>query len=383
MAIGAKMRRADAIRILLLAASCALPVAASDWVEDGAVNNFKQAAPRTQTHIPPPRQPSSADDGAVSVTDPGAPGTVPEQHSRHTLEGNVSGSGFNSAYAGSFYAQPQTARAAPPVSRIVQPKVYQAWLHETHPDLGVHGKNEVVNIKGQWDDSSHALHNFGVLCNKMPASKMSPESLAGTKIIVVDCAGDLKTDELKMINLFVRNGGYLLTTDWALEGCLTRAIPGYISWNSGYSPKELVDANVVGPSEYDLLRNVPPRSYWNLDMKCQTVHVIKPNDVQILVRSKALRRDDPDQIGILAVAFPYGKGRVLHLVGHFDSNSDRAFNNMLPDPAPGIQISLRQAIAANFIAEALKTETRTGQTSAQPSDTGKTSSNVAIFMRDQ
>lgn len=357
------MRRADAIKILLLTAVCALPVRASDWVEEGAVNNFKQPMPPKQTKIPPPRQPESSNDGAMSVTDPGAPGTVPEQHS-HPLEGNVSGYGMNSAYAGSFYAQPQTPKVAPPLARTVQPKAFQAWLRDTHPDLGVHTKNEVVNIKGQWDDSSHALKNFGVLCNKMPASKMSLESLAETKIIVVDCAGDLKADELKMINLFVRNGGYLLTTDWALEGCLTRAIPGYISWNSGYSAKALVDATVVAP-DFDLMRNTPMRAYWNLDMKCQTVHIMKANAVQVLARSRLLMRDDPDQLGILAVTFPYGKGRVLHLVGHFDSNSDRAFNNMLPDPAPGIEISLRQAIAGNFVAEALKSRKQVPQTTSQ------------------
>ncbi len=41
------------------------------------------------------------------------------------------------------------------------------------------------------------------------------------------------------------------------------------------------------------------------------------------------------------------------MVGYFDYNSGRAFANLLPDPAPKIGISLRQAIAINFIAEAL------------------------------
>jgi len=71
-----------------------------------------------------------------------------------------------------------------------------------------------------------------------------------------------------------------------------------------------------------------------------------------LARSRQLMRQDPSQKGILALAFSFGKGKVLHLVGHFDNNSKSAFTNMLQDPSPNIVISLRQAIATNFIASA-------------------------------
>jgi len=66
-----------------------------------------------------------------------------------------------------------------------------------------------------------------------------------------------------------------------------------------------------------------------------------------------LSRDDPDRRGILAVTFTFGRGHVLHLVGHFDNNATLAFGNMLPDPAPEIGISLRQALAANFLVAGL------------------------------
>jgi hypothetical protein len=46
----------------------------------------------------------------------------------------------------------------------------------------------------------------------------------------------------------------------------------------------------------------------------------------------------------------------MHLVGHFDNNSELAFNSAIPDAAPGLGFSLRQALAANFIAQALKQE---------------------------
>jgi hypothetical protein len=345
-----KRRRSITSYLLLTALLLGARAFASDWVGGDTVMFREVPGNRTVAPAPIP-QSRKSDDGALSVTDPGVAGSPSDQHPPSALQGNVNQ--VNSSYAGTFFnGEARQPVLAAPAEGIVPPKVFQAWLQQTHPELTAHTKSEVINVKGQWDDSAHALHNFGILSTKISASKLVPESLVGTRILVIDCAGELNEAQLKTVREFVYAGGYLLTTDWALEGCLTRAIPGYINWNGGYSPKEMVDAREA-VSDSTLLKGTPPRAYWNLEMKCQTVHVMKVNQVTILVRSNVLKRDDPDQLGILAATFNYGKGRVLHLVGHFDSNSDRAFNNLLPDPAPGIGISLRQAIAANFIAEAL------------------------------
>jgi hypothetical protein len=75
----------------------------------------------------------------------------------------------------------------------------------------------------------------------------------------------------------------------------------------------------------------------------------------VLARSFQLAQSDPDHQGILAVEFSYGKGKVLHLVGHFDYNSSLGFlRYILPDAIPGRGIGLRQAIATNFLMQALE-----------------------------
>src|SRR5947207_1577158 len=86
-------------------------------------------------------------------------------------------------------------------------------------------------------------------------------------------------------------------------------------------------------------------------MHPDTLCVLKPNVCHVLVRSRALVGEDPDRMGILAVEFSVGRGHVLHLVGHFDNDSGLGFvgPNSIPDSAPVIGISLRQALAANFI----------------------------------
>ncbi len=84
------------------------------------------------------------------------------------------------------------------------------------------------------------------------------------------------------------------------------------------------------------------------------MRVLKPDVVKVLAVSRDLVSLDPDKQGILAVAFSFGKGKVLHMVGHFDNNSLPIFPNRLPDPAPVIGIGLRQALAANFVVAGLE-----------------------------
>ncbi len=75
--------------------------------------------------------------------------------------------------------------------------------------------------------------------------------------------------------------------------------------------------------------------------------------LRVLVRSRGLSREDG--LGIMAVTFPFGRGQVLHMVGHFDNAPDKfRFGDTLPDPAPVIGISLRQALAANFVVAGLE-----------------------------
>ena len=296
--------------------------------------------PNPDALAPPPQE--VRDGAAVNVTDPGVAGAPSDQSaaplSGYPLSGGVSRFA-DSQSPPARLLNLQEAPPLPPSTRIVPPKTFRSWLQATHPDLDQVSKDAVVEVKGQWDNSGHVLHSLGIPCVKVPAGKLESMSFAGVAILVVDCAGNVPGPAFARINKFVHDGGYLLTTDWALDGCLTRAIPGYINWNGGYSSSPLVDATVTG-AETNLLVGTVPRAYWKLDKKCETVHLQNSFKVRVLVYSNQLRREDPDEQGILACTFRYGRGKVLHLVGHFDNNSDQAFNNALPDPAPLIGISL-------------------------------------------
>jgi len=274
----------------------------------------------------------------------------------HFISGGVSSANFRTARsinrgtdAGANVLLQQAPFLPVPRTVSVQPSTFKGWLESTHGgESSTFGKTTIVEIKGQWDDCGHIIHNFGLPFTRISPAGLPRADLSKTKIIVVNCGANFDADSLSVIRNFVAHGGFLMTTDWALDSCLQKAFPGYVEWNSGYTDNSVVDAVVVD-RDPELTKGLPRVGSWKLEDKSQTVQVIRKMEVEVLVRSRVLMQREPSQLGILALTFPYGDGQVLHLVGHFDNNADRASNSALPDPAPIIGIGLRQAIAANFI----------------------------------
>lgn len=278
--------------------------------------------------------------------------TSNELASPRETEGTTQGIGIN---AGNIL---QSAPIPPyPDSKNVGPSEFKSWLRKTQGvTITPNNKDAILVIKGEWDNSSHILEACG-----LRYAKISPGALAKTpwqkaSVMIVDCPGSFPNAEaLEAVHDFVYAGGYLVTTDWALDNCLTRAIPGYVEANGAYSYPQLVDAVVVDPLP-ELVKGTVPVARWKLDDKCQLAAVSNKSAVHVLVRSRKLMREEQSiaGLGILALTFDYGRGKVLHVVGHFDTNTSGAFTNSLADPSPQMGISLRQGIIINFIMAGLK-----------------------------
>jgi len=350
------MQLCFAILISLLFASASF--AKSDWVEDPS---DRRTVPAEQEMNSQPSHNNSKDesrndtDASDSYQKHGPLkaevsrwGNTPAPPVTGPMTGGIA-SPYNNA------SRPEQASFLPPPHQAkVSSGTFQNWLNGTHENLSATiakaGKTSIVELKGQWDDAGHALRNFGLPYTRISADALSRMSLDQTRVIVVDCGCKLTNEAEQIIRGFVAEGGYLLTTDWALDSCLTQCFPGYVEWNHQYTVAGVVDAHIISNS--DLTQGSVSPAYWKIEKGSQYVLPIN-RSVQVLARSRMLSREDENQQGILAVTFQYGKGRVLHLVGHFDNNSDGSFNNVLLDPSPGIVVSMRQALAANFVSAAI------------------------------
>lgn len=345
---------------------CTPAWAKSDWI-DGDAEEIPLQPPRPRRQPPPvdmstPERPDgfSQDD----LTPPAPTLRIDASGKTHIEAGIRSNATASSTYRGGHRfnrgldnLSNQFLSAAPfldtPKTVIVQPSRFKAWLEKSHPGTAaLFTKSTIIEVKGRWDDCGHVIHSFGLPSTRVSSNGLASTDLSKSKILVINCGADFNEQSLTIVRNFVNSGGYLLTTDWALDSCLQKAFPGYVEWNGGYTENGVVDAVVVDRDPI-LLAGVPKVAHWKMEDKSQLVKVVRSRGVQVLARSRFLMQQDPSNLGILALTFPFGAGRVLHIVGHFDNNADRASNAALPDPAPIIGIGLRQAIAANFITAAL------------------------------
>ncbi|HMW89468.1 MAG TPA: hypothetical protein PLC15_00500 [Candidatus Obscuribacter sp.] len=244
-------------------------------------------------------------------------------------------------------------------SHVVGPEVFRAWIEKSQPHLMARlsefSDDSVVEVAGRWDHADKTLANLGLPYRHLKARQLTAETLASTRILIINCAGELKRDKLQLVRDFVARGGYLLSTDWALDNMLTNTFPGTVAWNKGFNRKPIYEAHYVSPDPV-LAPFTVAKAPWKMDQEAHLIKVLDRSRVRVLVSSPSLSLEDPDKEGVLACIFPFGKGYVLHMVGHFDNNARIAVGNFLPDSATDIGISLRQALAANFVAAALKGE---------------------------
>ncbi|MBX9879157.1 MAG: hypothetical protein K2Y22_11920 [Candidatus Obscuribacterales bacterium] len=249
---------------------------------------------------------------------------------------------------GTTYIKPQSGHAPP--------EVFRAWISRTHPHFfasaGTFPPTSVIEVKGEWDDAARTLRSLNINHTSIRRGKLKELNLSGVRVLVINCAGEVPHESYQKIRDFVIGGGYLLTTDWALDGCLQKVFPGYAEWNRGRSRTPVVDARLID-KQTSLVANTVTIAGWKLDDAAHTIRITKPSAVRVIAVSNELAQEDPDRNGILAFTFPFGRGKVMHMIGHFDNNAAFVFTDSLPDPAPQIGIALRQALATNFIVEGL------------------------------
>lgn len=236
-------------------------------------------------------------------------------------------------------------------------RIYRGWLEETHPQFSLQAStmadDRLVVITDKYDEAERTLKLLNLQFTTVSKRKFESYDLGGAQVVIIDCGPqDLSIASKVKIRNFVLAGGYLLTTDWMLDRLDQQAFPGYIAWNGANNSRKMYDASLVG-KEPVLFRHAVTNASWKMDIHCHLIRVLNKQAVRVLAKSTLLAQDAPDKEGILAAVFPFGKGYVMHMTAHFD-RSQAAQGNDLQDPAPAIGISLRQALAINFVVAGLE-----------------------------
>jgi FHA domain len=211
---------------------------------------------------------------------------------------------------------------------------------------------EVLVVKGQFDHVEVLLDMIDIKYDLVEVKRLERTSLAGRKVVFVNCTHLAPSlTAIRNLKEFVKAGGYLISSDWSIVNVIERAFPGYIAAlvkpgnMKVLTPDEVIRISEVPGSGHHFLLNGTSigrnRAKWWLEESSYPFSVLRPKDVDVLIDSDDLDR----KYGVrpVAVTFRFGRGRVMHMLGHFfqqEGNLQGTFS--------------AQRLIANFLIAAIK-----------------------------
>lgn len=114
---------------------------------------------------------------------------------------------------------------------------------------------DIVCVRGTYDHIHLVLEAIDI-----PFSHISPETLLSTELrpeqtVYVNCPSSFPREAALRLEAFVRAGGQLITTDWALKHVLEVAFPRTVRYGGTASGDEVVAVEIVD-KEDEVLKGI-------------------------------------------------------------------------------------------------------------------------------
>lgn len=139
-----------------------------------------------------------------------------------------------------------------------------------------------------------------------------PPELSGFDAIFIGCPGKLNLAHWKQpLMTFVIDGGVLLTTDWCLQNVIQKLFPKTIRKQGTIGGKFPLH---VRNDKHPLLEGIADIQdrQWIIEAISHRIGIVDEQSVEVLL--DAPKMGEPAAV---LVAFPVGKGLVVHAISHF------------------------------------------------------------------
>jgi hypothetical protein len=184
-------------------------------------------------------------------------------------------------------------------------------------------RDNIVVIRGDFDRMEAILDLYKVPYTLLTTDELLAHRPARMKVLCINCMrapeGQARKRKLaETVRAFVQGGGWLITSDWAVDPFLTLAFPMHVrlappARTNRDTTVAVTPVRVTSP----LLEGVFERrleTKWWLEDSSRFV-TVDGDRVEVLVTSEEMRaRYGSD---VVVFQFGAGRGRVLHLLGHF------------------------------------------------------------------
>jgi len=239
-------------------------------------------------------------------------------------------------------------------------RAYREKLRQERPEdaaeLASIEPAEVIAVHGQYDHIHRVLETTGVPFLGLAPGDLPRADWDRMQVLFVNCPGHLPEAAMSRIAPWVRGGGYLVTTDWALKHVVEPLFPRTIRHN-GQMTDDCVVRVMMQEGETDpLLQGFLEQDrdpLWWLEGSSFPIEVLDPERVRVLVRSNEIA-DKWGQEPVV-VTFQEGEGTVLHLLSHLylqRSETRDARDEMAPAEYFQDELGLADAEAVMFAKEA-------------------------------
>jgi HEAT repeat protein len=177
---------------------------------------------------------------------------------------------------------------------------------------------DVLVLESRGDHIQNVLAGLGIEHRLTTPGRVDEDAPHARAVFFSNCTGEVSAEDVDRLAWFVRAGGYLAGSCWALTETIGRAVPGVVAKLE--TRDEVLDDVPAAPCAPDspYLEGVfPPDVTPVYALKgAHLIDVLDPERCEVLVDSPACH--DRWGGGDLAVWFPAGHGVVLDSVNHFE-----------------------------------------------------------------
>lgn len=178
--------------------------------------------------------------------------------------------------------------------------------------------NDVLVVQGTYDKIHLVMQSAGIPFTSISQQDLVSRHLCPNQTIYVNCPSSFPVESAKRLETFVRDGGQLITTDWALKHVIEPAFPNTIKHNGSSTRDEVVAIQLVDKDD-DILKGFTDQEdgvnpVWWLEGSSYPIQILDYSKVKVLIRSEELKKKynaDP-----VVVSFSHGNGIVYHMISH-------------------------------------------------------------------
>lgn len=176
---------------------------------------------------------------------------------------------------------------------------------------------EIIVVSGSYDRVQDVLNAVDIKHTLLNPNQLDQVELNGQQLLIMNCGARPSKKGIDKIRKFVKAGGFLYTTDWALKHVVEPAFPGFIKWNRVKTQNDVVGVQVKRKDNVFLqhVKLSAEDPQWWLEASSYPIEIVTEHWVEVLIESKEMKKKYKESP--IAVTFKYGDGRVLHIASHF------------------------------------------------------------------